>query len=391
MTFTIDETFLTNTLVKMVQIDSNNASLTPGAPGEGEIAAYLVDVMTALGLEVTTLEPEPGRVTVVGLLKGSGEGRSLMLNGHIDTVSHDDMDEPLSGAIRDGKLYGRGSQDMKGGVIAMIAAAKALIDANISLAGDLIVAAVADEEAASLGTHELLKHYTADAAIVTEPTDMEICLAHRGFIWHEVEVTGRAAHGSRYDEGIDANIRMGRFLAELDRLEKEIRQREPHPLAGVPSLHAGVLKGGTEVSVYAAKARLEVERRTCPGDTEAEVRQELQTIIDKLAAEDPTFQATVIPFLERPPLETNPEADIVKATSGAMTKFGYNPVHKGASFWTDASLMSAVGIDSILLGPIGDGLHSKEEWVDLKSVVDLSTILVETAIDFCGTVIDEAG
>ena len=137
-----------------------------------------------------------------------------MLNAHYDTVSAEGMAEPFAAALRQGRLYGRGAYDMKAGLAANMAAAKALVDAGISLRGDLLVAAVADEEYASLGTADLLSRYQVDGAIVTEPTELELCLAHKGFIWFEVETTGRAAHGSRFDLGVDAKMRMGRFLAE---------------------------------------------------------------------------------------------------------------------------------------------------------------------------------
>ncbi len=384
ISLTIDETFLTQTLSQMVQIDSSNPSLTPSSPGEAAVGTYVAKVMQDLGLAVETHTLETDRVNMVGILPGSGGGRSLMLNGHLDTVGLEGMSEPLSGAVRAGRLYGRGSQDMKGGVVAMLAATKAIVEAKISLPGDIIITAVADEEYASIGTADIVKRYTADAAIVTEPTDLKICLAHRGFIWYDVETMGRAAHGSRYDEGIDAIMRMGRFLAELDLLEQALRQRPPHPLAGVPSLHASLINGGTEISVYAAQCNLGVERRTCPGETEAQVTQELQAIIDKLSSADPTFQASLKPALVRSPFETKADADIVRLTEAALNKrLGPVSPHQGTSFWTDAAILADAGIDTLLLGPSGQGLHSHEEWVDVQSMIDLAYILADTAIAFC--------
>lgn len=384
MSFTIDEAFLRQVLSEMVQIDSSNPSLTPGSPGEAEIGAYVAKVFEQIGLNVTIHEVEPGRVNVVGILKGTGNGRSLILNGHLDTVSHEGMAEPLSGAVRDGKLYGRGSEDMKSGIAAIIAAAKALVDADITLGGDLLLTTVADEEYASIGTANIIKYYTADAAIITEPTAFTICQAHRGFMWYEIEMMGRAAHGSRYDEGVDAIMHMGRFLAELDKLEQELRQRSPHPLAGVPSLHASIIKGGTEISVYPASCVLEVERRTIPGETEAQVSKEFQDIIDKLSAADPTFNATVKQFLERSPFALYDDAEIIGFTQEAcMKRLGKTVPQVGASYWTDAALLGDAGIDTILLGASGEGLHSAEEWVDVQSVIDLAYILADTTINFC--------
>ncbi len=384
MSLAIDEQFLTRILVDMVQIDSRNPDLIPNGHGEAEIGKYIAHRLNELGLEVSTHTLAPQRVNVVGVVKGTGGGRTLLLNGHTDTVGVENMDNPFSGTIRAGKVYGRGSQDMKGSLAAMFAAVKALRDENISLAGDVIVTAVADEEYESIGTAELVKHYSADAAIVTEPTDLAIGLAHRGFIWYDVETLGRAAHGSRYNEGIDANMRMGRFLAELDKLEQVLRQRPPHPLAGPPSLHAPVIQGGTDYSTYSARCLLNVERRIIPGESEPQATQELQDILAKLAETDATFKATVKPFTVRPPFETDPNADIVQTVKTVMTRrFGNAPDIGGVTFWTDAAFLAAAGIDTLLLGPTGHGLHTAEEWVDIASLVDLASILAETSINFC--------
>ena len=274
---------------------------------------------------------------------------------------------------------------MKGSLAAMLGVAKAFVDSGQALAGDLLITAVADEEYLSIGMEHLVKTVTADAAIVTEPTDLTLCLAHRGFTWYEVETIGRAAHGSRYAEGIDANIHMGRFLARLDELGKKLLQRPPHPLAGPPSLNASLLQGGTEVSMYAARSHLTLERRTIPGESQKETTAELQAIVDQLAAEDRTFIATVKPTFRRDPFEIGAEVPIVEAVEQAMiARLGKKPAHTGQTFWTDAALLAEAGIDTVLIGPIGQGLHSVEEWVDVQSVIDLATILAETAVRFCG-------
>ena len=383
--YSIDETYLTGMTQDLVRINSINPSLTPEGKGEVEIGAYVAEKMDDLGLAVTTTEIAPGRVNVVGTLKGSGDGRSLLLNAHMDTVGVDGMTiEPFGGEIRDGRLFGRGAQDMKASLAAMIAAAKALVDAGITLKGDLLITGVADEEHISIGTEALVKQVGADAAIVTEPTDMHISRAHRGFIWYDVETIGRAAHGSRYTEGIDANMRMGRFLGGLDKLEQELLRQEGHPLTGPPSLHAARLEGGKEVSIYADHCLLQIERRTAPGETVDGATAELQEIIDRLAAQDSTFKATVEPTFWRAPFEVDAEAPIVKILDQALgARIGRHPAHSGQTYWTDAALLVGAGIETVLLGPKGCGLHSAEEWVDLESVVDLAYVLAETAIKYC--------
>ena len=385
MNLKIDRDFTILTLAELVRINSINPSLSPEGKGEAEIGAYVADLLNSFGMQVTTYEIEPARVNVVGILKGSGGGKSLLMNAHMDTVGVEGMiGDPFGAEIREGRMYGRGTQDMKGSLAAMLGAVKALADSRVELAGDVLITAVADEEHASIGTDDLVKHVTADAAIVTEPTNLTLCRAHRGFIWYDVETYGRAAHGSRFREGIDANMRMGRFLARLDKLEQELRHRPSHPLVGPPSLHAARLQGGAEISIYAAHCLLQIERRTTPGETEKQVTAELQAIIDELAAEDTTFKATVKPAFMRNPFEIGAEAEIVQALEGAMIDCtGAKPIHSGQSFWTDAAILADTGIESVLIGPTGGGLHSAEEWVDLRSVVDLAEILAETAVRFC--------
>jgi acetylornithine deacetylase len=248
----------------------------------------------------------------------------------------------------------------------------------------LLLSAVADEEYFSLGTAEVIKHHRVDSAIVTEATEMNLCRAHKGFIWLEVETLGRAAHGSRFDEGIDANMRMGRFLAELDKLEKELRARSRHPLVGPPSLHAALINGGAGLSTYAASCKLKIERRTIPGETEAQIVSEIKAIIDRLSAADPTFKASASAFCTRDPFEVAADAAIVRAVERAATQVrGTPPQHIGQTFWMDSALLANAGVETVVIGPIGAGAHADEEWVDLQSLVDLAQILAQAAVDYC--------
>lgn len=274
---------------------------------------------------------------------------------------------------------------MKGSLAACMAAAKALQDAGIGLAGDLLISAVADEEHSSIGTLDVLEQCDVTAVIVTEPTELDICLAHKGFVWLEIETFGRAAHGSRPDLGVDANMRMGRILAHLDWLERELAERSPHHLVGPPSLHAALLKGGTGPSIYSERCTLTVERRTVPGETQQQVVREVQAIIDEQSAADPTFSAELRVSLVREPFEVSIESPVVKHLERAVKRVtGEEPIHGGQTPWMDAALFAAGGIDTVVIGPAGAGAHAAEEWVDLASVEMLAGVLAEAALQYCG-------
>ncbi|MBN1149306.1 MAG: ArgE/DapE family deacylase [Anaerolineales bacterium] len=380
----IDKTYLAQALSDLVRINSINPGLSKDGAGEAEAAAYIAQAMQALGLETCVQELAPGRANAVGVLRGAGGGRSLMWNAHMDTVGIACMAAPFSGEIRAGKLYGRGSQDMKGSLAAMLAAAKALRQADVRLRGDLVLAAVADEENESIGTSRIIQTHPTDAAIVTEPTDMQLCLAHRGLVYYEVKVSGKAAHGSRYDLGVDSILHMGRFLAQLEKLEIDLRQRPAHPLVGPPSLHASLISGGSEISTYPAECVMQFEWRTIPGQREAECTGEIQAMLERLTAADPRFKGSVRVFQSRVPHQVTPRAQIVQVVENVMqARFGDKPAHAGAPFWTDAALLAEAGIEAVVLGPVGSGLHSEEEWVDLESCADLAQVLAGAALEFC--------
>lgn len=295
------------------------------------------------------------------------------------------MAAPFDGSVRDGRLYGRGAYDMKGSLAACLSAAKALARSKDRLRGDLLVAAVADEEYGSLGTAAVIERVGADAAIVTEPTSLRLCRAHKGYAWIEVVVEGRAAHGSRFEEGVDANLRMGRFLSALEGLERELVRRPPHPLVGPPSLHAALIEGGTGLSTYAARSTVKVERRTIPGESDASVMAEVEALLARLRAADPSFRAEARLFFSREPFEVGADAGIVRAIEGAATKvLGRPPAHVGDTPWMDAALLAGAGIETVVFGPHGAGAHAKEEWVDIESVARTAEVLAATARSWCG-------
>ena len=362
-------------LERLVAIESVNPALVAGGAGEGEIARFVAGWLERNGLEVELQELAAGRANVICRARGSGGGRSLILNAHMDTVGLGGADGSLTPRVEGRRLYGRGAYDMKGSLAAvMLAAAEA---ARRGLAGDVIVTAVADEEHASIGTEAIVGALNADAAIVAEPTELRLALAHKGFVWLEIETRGRAAHGSRYDLGVDAIALMGPVLIRLGELDERLREGELHPLLGGGSLHASLIEGGQELSTYPERCVVKVERRTLPGETPEGVEEQVRTLTAGL-------DASVRRLFARRPLETARDEPIVAAlVQSATGALGRPPEIVGVPFWTDAALLGAAGIPTAVFGPGGDGAHADVEWVDLDDVAKTVEVLLATASEFC--------
>lgn len=380
-----NSTFITKTLQKLVQINSINPGLDPDGPGEEEIATFICDTLRDLSIPFEKEILAPGRVNVTAKINGSGGGKSLMLNAHTDTVGVKGMKEPFSGRIDGNRLYGRGSYDMKGSIAAILGAAKALKENDIDLTGDLILSFVADEEHESIGAQALIKKITADAAIVTEPTDLNLCLAHRGFGIFKISTEGKTAHGGRHKHGVDANLTMGLLLAELHKLSQRLPDENNHPLCGEASLHVPLISGGRSLFVYSDRCTISAERRTIPGETLEQVTAELQSILDRLSSNHPNVRATLETEIWRSPYEVDPSSAIVSATKRAATNsLGKTPDIIGHTWWEDSAIFGEAGIECVILGPKGGGIHEDVEWVELDSVHQLGEILYQTVTDFCG-------
>jgi acetylornithine deacetylase len=357
-------------LADLVAIDSINPDLIAGAAGEGEVGRYVAAWCERAGLEVEVEEVAPGRPNVIATARGSGGGRSLMLNAHMDTVGVEGMEEPFSGRVVDGRLYGRGAYDMKGSLAAIMLAGSRAQKAG--LAGDVIVTAVCDEEVASLGTAAIAKTRRADAAIVSEPTEERVCIAHKGFVAWEIETAGRAAHGSRPDLGVDAIARMGGVLVAVERLDRKLRAGPAHPLLGTGSVHASLIEGGQEYSSYPARCLLIGERRTIPGETPDAVAQELRDLLGDVEGSSRVR-------LSQAPFETRIEEPIVQL----VCRLAGTTDVAGVAFWADSALLSAAGIPTVLFGPSGEGEHAAVEWVDLASVERCADLYLAVAESFC--------
>jgi acetylornithine deacetylase len=339
---------------RLVAIDSVNPALVPGGGGEAAAARLVAEWCDARGFEVEVVGGE--RPSVIARRRTLHGGRTLLLNGHLDTVGVAGMEAPFEARLENGRLYGRGSYDMKGAVAAMLVAAAACD-------GDVVVTAVADEELASAGTEAVLERVHADAAIVAEPTELQVAVAHRGFVGFEIETIGVAAHGSRADLGVDAIRKMGPVLVALDELDAALQAGARHPLAGSGAIHASTIEGGQEMSSFPARCVLLGERRTIPGETIDGVEQELRGLagdaeVRIVAARDPYEAKADHPFVELVCREAGVDALV------------------GAPFWTDAALIAAAGIPTVLHGPAGEGAHAEVEWVDVASLERLCETIV---------------
>jgi acetylornithine deacetylase len=371
----------------LVRVDSRNPTLVPGAPGETFCTALLRDVLEAWGFRTELHDAAPGRPNLVARIGGgTGDeaGRSLMFNGHVDVVGVEGMRHPPFAADEhDGRLYGRGSADMKGGIAAMCAAA--LRAAHSGVRGEIVIAAVADEEYESLGTRALLaRGVRADGCIVTEPTRLAIMPAHRGFVWLEVEITGRAAHGSRWDIGVDAIRHAGLLLADLDAYDADVLPARTHPLLGRGSLHASLIEGGTGMSTYPDRCVLKLERRTIPGESAADAMDEVRRACDRIAARRPSFVSDVRLLVTQGPSDVAVSSPLVQGLDAALRASGERVAVEGMSAWTDAALLNEAGIPAICFGPGDISLaHAAEEYIPLDEIDRATAVLASFASRWC--------
>jgi acetylornithine deacetylase len=376
---TASETVL-DLLDALVRIDSVNPGLDSAGAGEAEIAAFVAAWGRDARLHTQVVEGTPGRPSVILRGGGNSGGRRLVLCGHLDTVGLAGTGDALTPRIDGDRLYARGAYDMKAGLAAALIACR---DAALTgIDGEVIVAAVADEELASLGIQEVLTQLDPtgiDAAVVTEPTERQVGTAHRGFVWTEVTVTGVAAHGSRPHLGADAILAAGRHLVAFDELDQQLRGR-PHPFLGPGNLHASLISGGTEESTIPDRCVFTVERRTLPEEILERVEADVADLLERCRPADPRLNVTARTVLHRPPMEIPTAAPIVQALLAAA---GPGTTMAPMSYWADSAFLSAAGIPTVLYGPEGEGAHADIEWVSRSGTIAATTVLTHLTQDFC--------
>lgn len=367
-------------LQELIRTPSVNPSFAPDeAHGEEAIAKVAQNWLIANGVRSWLEEAADGRPNTVAEV-GRDKGPALVYCAHLDTVGTAGMAiPPFEPKVEGSRVFGRGSYDMKGSVAAIMSAAAALAHENLS--GRVLIALVADEEYASIGAQDFVKRHSADACVLTEPSEGRLVLGHKGFVWAEIVTRGRAAHGSRWDLGVSAIAKMGRIISALEHFDQVELRRRVHPLVGPASQHCSLIEGGSGLSTYAEECRLKVERRTLPGELPRCVMQELEEVIRSTGEE-----AQVRCLLDRPPLDCDRKSKIASCLREAATSVtGETPKEAGVAYWMDAALFHAAGIPTVNYGPGGAGAHEAVEWVDLDSVVSCAQVLVETARRFCNS------
>lgn len=359
---------------QLAAIDSINPGLMLGAAGEGEVADFVEAWGRARGFEVHRQEAAPSRPNVVLVRRGSGGGKSLLFNGHMDTVGvHGARTKDVF--VADGKLYGRGVLDTKAGLAAAMVVVASFAPGE--LCGDLIVAGVADEESGSIGTSKLVEDWRPDAAVALEPTDLVVISRHRGFAVIDVDLTGKPAHTSRAERGINAVHAVADVIRAVTALNDRWAAAEPDPLERATVLVNQVHSGG-ELFTVPPTCNVTVEMRT----TGRKAGQQIEEVLATISASTPLVTKCEVQFA-RNPLAQPDDHPFVQAMLRAVQTAGIEPRLSAAPFWTDAAYHAEVGTAACVVGPVGQGLHEDEEWVTVESVHQCAAALRALAVDWC--------
>lgn len=381
----IDRSELVALLEDLVRIPSVNTAFQPDS-SEQALGRYVRDFFERLGIPCVTQEVFPGRDNILARFEGADRSRTLLLEAHMDTVSVAGMTiDPFTPRLEDDRLYGRGSCDTKAGLAAMIYAMKRLLQEGMKPRATVVLAAAVDEEHGFSGASRLVESgFRADGAVVSEPTELEVVVAHKGCLRWKIRTSGRAAHSSKVHLGINAIAKMARSICALEEALGPAYAARSHPLLGTPTLNVGLISGGIQVNTVPDSCTIHVDRRLLPGESRETVYPEFQDVLGRLEREDPDFHCQMdAPMLEDPPLETPEGSPIVAAArEGCRRVLGESRL-VGVPFGTDASKFSRAGIPSIVLGPGSiDQAHTAVEYVSVPQVVHAAAIYAEIMLLF---------
>jgi acetylornithine deacetylase/succinyl-diaminopimelate desuccinylase family protein len=358
-----------DTLCDLIRINSINPAYSNGR-NEEEIQHYISGFFGRAGIATEWQQVSPGRANVVAKLKGRNPDRRLVLEAHVDTAGIDNMTvSPFEPELRDGRLYGRGACDTKGGLAAMMHAVLAVHRSGTVPPGDVWLAAVVDEEHSYRGVLRLCEGLSATGAIVAEPTDLRVVVASKGCLRWRVTVTGRAAHSSKPHLGVNAITRMARFIVALEEEEQHLKASR-HPLVGSPTINVGVIQGGAQVNIVPDECFVEIDRRLIPGETLSEVQHRYEMLPETLRKQFPDLDVSQSPLISDWPMETSTDAEIVRIACGVLKDAQLDPEPVGVPFGSDASKLVRIGVPSIVLGPGSiDQAHTADEFVPADEVV----------------------
>jgi acetylornithine deacetylase len=363
---------------QLVAFDSVNPGLVQGAVGEGPIAQFVAERLSGSGfaVQLVPVPSDPRRMSVIAVRDGDQPGRTVVLNGHLDTVGVDGMAEPFTARIDGDRMFGRGTSDMKGGVAGLVIAAEQLMAAGAR--GRLVLALVADEEDASLGAATVLEALSrvsgvrADVCLIAEPTWLDLAVAHRGYAVIKIGLQGRAAHSSQPEHGVDVLAPLGGLLVAVAERNRALRQTFPHPLLAHGSLMSTVAHGGSAPFTVAAQAGALIERRTLPGEDATASLSEVRDLVDAVTAGAPGLGSTVELVLARDAWQADDSgsaAELMDLLAAALPAAGATPpARTGAPYWMESALWQASGVPTVVCGPAGGGLHAVDEWVDLAQL-----------------------
>jgi acetylornithine deacetylase len=368
----IDRAELLNLLAELISINSVNSAFGPEGAGEGKIGLFVADYLRKNKIPVERQEVLPGRFNVIGKWKGKASDRCLVFDAHLDTVSVQGMEiEPFKPEIRHNRMYGRGACDVKSGLAAMLVALKTVSRMDNPPPCSLWLLASIDEEHSFQG----IRHFASQAppavaAVIAEPTLLDIIVSHKGILRWGIRTLGRQAHSSKPRLGVNAIVKMARLIRAFEEELNPLYYARTHPLLGPATFNVGLISGGIQVNLVPDRCEIQVDRRTLPGENSEQILAEFEAVMKKLVAEDPQFQAEMDPpALEDAALETSADSPIACCARQVCQEVLGHCELVGVPYATNASKLSQVGIPSIVLGPGNiDQAHTSVEYVELDQV-----------------------
>lgn len=381
--FSLDSETVVSTLADLISIKSVNPRY-PSGTGEADLAEYIGAFLKKNSIPCSFQPVMNGRSNVIGKIEGKPNGLTIVLEAHMDTATEVGMAAPFDPVRKGNLMYGRGSCDTKGGLAAMLHAMKKIAETKSRPSASVILVAAVDEEFSFQGVLKFLESgVKADGAIVAEPTDLQLVVASKGALRFRLQTSGRTAHSSRPELGVNAINKMARLILAMEQKGLPLYSKTKHPLLGAPTMNIGMIHGGVQVNQVPEICAIQVDRRLLPGESRETVWSEFEEMIRELCEADPELHIEMTPVLEDPPLETRPTERIVQVALQSLRAMGREESPIGVPYGSDASKLARAGIPSIIWGPGSiDQAHSAHEHVPLDQVVLAAELYARTILEF---------